>query len=375
MGKIKILIVDDEKLIREGLKLMLSTFDDIEVVDTAENGYKALELCKTKDIDVVLMDIRMKDCDGVMGTRLIKEQFTKVKVIILTTFNDKEYIQDALSYGAFGYMLKDSSYQVIYEGIKAAYMGNMVVHPEVANKILTKSNDENKGKELKKYNFSEKELQIIKYIAEGLSNKEISDKVYLSEGLEVTGLGDRKKEKVKKFSGGMKRRLNIAAAIMHHPKVLIMDEPTVGVDPQSRNHIFNFTKNICKEWGTTVIYTSHYMEEVEELCRRVFIIDLGKEIAYGTEEEIKASVFPNNKVTIEAKDISAELILNIEKVNGVLNVKEKEETITLTIDSNFKLHNVLTIIEQYDINIKKISYEEAKLEDVFLTLTGKTLRD
>ena len=113
---------------------------------------------------------------------LIKEQFTKIKVIILTTFNDKEYIQDALSYGAFGYMLKDSSHEVIYEGIKTAYMGNMVVHPEVANKILYKSNDGHRFKELKKYNFSEKELQIIKYIAEGLSNKEISDKVYLSEG-------------------------------------------------------------------------------------------------------------------------------------------------------------------------------------------------
>ena len=161
---------------------MLSTFDDIEVVDTAENGYKALEVCKTKDIDIVLIDIRMKDCDGVMGTRLIKEQFTKVKVIILTTFNDKEYIQDALGYGAFGYMLKDSSHQVIYEGIKAAYMGNMVVHPEVANKMLSKSNDNYKHKELEKYNFSEKEIQIIKYIAEGLSNKEISEKIYLSEG-------------------------------------------------------------------------------------------------------------------------------------------------------------------------------------------------
>ncbi|MGG7213861.1 ATP-binding cassette domain-containing protein [Clostridium nigeriense] len=207
----------------------------------------------------------------------------------------------------------------------------------------------------------------------GLKGKELKERI--NEALEVTGLVEKKKEKVKKFSGGMKRRLNIAAAIMHHPKVLIMDEPTVGVDPQSRNHIFNFTKNICKEWGSTVIYTSHYMEEVEELCKRVFIIDLGKEIAYGTKDEIKTSVFPNNKVTIEAKDISAELILNIEKVNGILNVKEKNETIILTIDSNFKLNNVLTIIEQYGINIKKISYDEAKLEDVFLALTGKTLRD
>lgn len=207
----------------------------------------------------------------------------------------------------------------------------------------------------------------------GLKGKEL--KIRIMEALEVTGLVEKKKEKVKKFSGGMKRRLNIAAAIMHHPKVLIMDEPTVGVDPQSRNHIFNFTKNICKEWGTTVIYTSHYMEEVEELCKRVFIIDLGKEIAYGSEEEIKASVFPNNKVIIEAKGLSAEVIVNIEKLEGVLNIKEKEDSITLTIDSNFKLHTVLTIMEEYEVNIKKISYEESKLEDVFLSLTGKTLRD
>lgn len=182
MGKIKILIVDDEKLIREGLKIMLSTFDDIEVIDTAENGYKALEVCKNKDIDVVLMDIRMKDCDGVMGTRLIKEQFTKIKIIILTTFKDKEYIQDALKYGAFGYLLKDSSHQVIYEGIKTAYMGNMVVHPDVANEILSNNNNSLNNKEIKKYDFSDKELQIIKYIAEGLTNKEISEKLYLSEG-------------------------------------------------------------------------------------------------------------------------------------------------------------------------------------------------
>ena len=207
----------------------------------------------------------------------------------------------------------------------------------------------------------------------GLKGKELKERI--KEALEVTGLVDKKKEKVKKFSGGMKRRLNIAAAIMHHPKVLIMDEPTVGVDPQSRNHIFNFTKNICKEWGTTVIYTSHYMEEVEELCKRVFIVDLGREIAYGSKEEIKSSVFPNNKVIIEASGITAELILNISKIRGILNVKENQDSIILTIDSNFKLNSVLLILEENKINIKKISYEEAKLEDVFLALTGKTLRD
>lgn len=181
MEKIKLLIVDDEKLIREGLKVMLSTFDDIEVVDTCENGFKALEICKSKGVDIVLMDIRMKECDGVIGTRLIKEQFNKIKVIILTTFKDKEYIDEALKYGAFGYMLKDSSYDVIYEGIKTAYKGNMVVHPEVATQIISASSSI-KPKDIDKYNLSDKEISIIEGISRGLSNKEIAEELFLSEG-------------------------------------------------------------------------------------------------------------------------------------------------------------------------------------------------
>ena len=207
----------------------------------------------------------------------------------------------------------------------------------------------------------------------GLKGKLLKERI--KEALEVTGLEDKRKQKVKKFSGGMKRRLNIATAIMHHPKVLIMDEPTVGVDPQSRNHIFTFTKKICKEWGTTVIYTSHYMEEVEELCERVFIIDLGKEIAYGNKEDIKSSVFPNNKVIIDASNMSGEALIKLENVEGILKIDDNKNLITLTINSNFKLGNALNILEKENVIIKKISYEEAKLEDVFLTLTGKNLRD
>lgn len=180
MEKIKLLIVDDEKLIREGLKIMLSIFEDIEVVGLAENGFEALNICKSKPVDVVLMDIRMKDCDGVMGTRLIKEQFTKIKVIILTTFKDKEYIQDALKYGAFGYMLKDSSHDVIYEGIKTAFMGNMVVHPDVAVEMMGSSSAVNH--DIEKFGLSDKELKIIEGIAKGFSNKEISEEMFLSEG-------------------------------------------------------------------------------------------------------------------------------------------------------------------------------------------------
>ena len=180
MDKIKLLIVDDEKLIREGLKIMLSIFEDIDVVGTAENGYKALEFCKGNEVDVVLMDIRMKECDGVMGTRLIKEQFSRIKVIILTTFKDKEYIQDAMKYGAFGYMLKDSSHDVIYEGIKTAYKGNMVVHPEVATKMM--DNSICNKKDIDNFVLSEKEIKIIEFIANGLTNKEISEEIFLSEG-------------------------------------------------------------------------------------------------------------------------------------------------------------------------------------------------
>lgn len=207
----------------------------------------------------------------------------------------------------------------------------------------------------------------------GLKGKELKERI--AEALRVTGLEDTKKQKVKKFSGGMKRRLNIAAAILHHPKVLILDEPTVGVDPQSRNHIFTFVKNICKEWGTTVIYTSHYMEEIEELCDRVFIIDLGKEVAYGEREQIKASVFPNNKVIFEGQGMKGETLVGLKEIEGIIKVTESENKISLTIDSTFKLAKVLAYLEKNNINIKKISYEEAKLEDVFLTITGKQLRD
>ena len=201
----------------------------------------------------------------------------------------------------------------------------------------------------------------------GLKGKVLKERI--SEALKVTGLEENRKQKVKKFSGGMKRRLNLAVAILHHPKVLILDEPTVGVDPQSRNHIFSFVKNICKEWGTTVIYTSHYMEEIEELCKRVFIIDLGKEISYGDREDIKASVFPNNKVIIEAQDITGETIMALKDDEGILKVGGKENSISLTINSKFKLANTLYLLEKNEVNIKKISYEEPKLEDVFLSLT------
>lgn len=178
----KLLIVDDEKLIREGLKIMLSTYDDIDVVGVAEDGYEALEFCRHNSVDVILMDVRMKNCSGVMGTRLIMEQFHDIKILILTTFKDEEYIREALHYGGCGYLLKDSSCEVIYEGIKSAYTGNIVVHPEIASKMIQGIHENNHEEDIDDYGLTEKEINIIKGIAEGYSNKEIAEKLYLSEG-------------------------------------------------------------------------------------------------------------------------------------------------------------------------------------------------
>lgn len=186
MEKIKVMLVDDEKLIRSGMGMILNTFEDIEVISTASNGEEALSECRKSEPDVILMDIRMPKCDGVLGTKLIKKEFENVKILILTTFNDVEYIHEALKYGASGYLLKDSDYDLIYEGIKGCFKGNVVIHPEVASKIINENINYNKKSNLEdiklNYDLNDKEINIIKEVANGLSNKEIAEKLFLSEG-------------------------------------------------------------------------------------------------------------------------------------------------------------------------------------------------
>lgn len=179
---IKVLIVDDEKLIREGLKILLGSFPDINIVGTACDGEEAYKFCTTNEVDLVLMDMRMGDKDGVLGTKLINEYNPLIKVLILTTFKDREYIREALKYGASGYLLKDSSPEKIYEAIKASISGNVVIEPEIASQILSSSSINNVSVDLTKYELSDREISIIKLIADGLSNKEISEKLYLTEG-------------------------------------------------------------------------------------------------------------------------------------------------------------------------------------------------
>lgn len=207
----------------------------------------------------------------------------------------------------------------------------------------------------------------------GLKGKLLKERI--NEALEITGLVDKKKEMLKKFSGGMKRRLNIAAAIMHHPEVLIMDEPTVGIDPQSRNHIFEFAKNICRERNTSVIYTSHYMQEVDDLCQDIFIIDLGREVACGTRDEIKRIGGHSNKVILDMPGYTGKLILELKNILGVKDIIEDDGKLKLLVEDSIKLNEILKKVEDMSFKVNGISYEELSLEEVFLSLTGKNLRD
>lgn len=208
----------------------------------------------------------------------------------------------------------------------------------------------------------------------GLGGKVLKERI--AEALEVTGLSDRKKEKVKKFSGGMKRRLNLAVAIMHRPKILILDEPTVGVDPQSRNYIFEFIKKINRENNTTIIYTSHYMEEVEQLCNNIFILDLGKEIASGSKATIKAMASIHGTINLVLEDSNEEMVLRIKELQGVKDSFITEDVISIFIDEDkFSLEALMLLLVKEKQKIKRINVEEASLEEVFLSLTGKKLRD
>ncbi|MDD3223902.1 MAG: response regulator transcription factor [Clostridium sp.] len=177
----KLLIVDDDALIRESLSILLNMENDIEVVGTASNGKEACELCSKLSPEIVLMDVRMPIMDGVLGTKYIKAQFQDIKVVILTTFKDDEYIKEALKNGAEGYILKNQTSDSIAESLKAVIKGNMVFEKNVAQKISSLIKSESK-KTPGDYKLTSREFDIISLVGEGMSNKEIAAKLYLGEG-------------------------------------------------------------------------------------------------------------------------------------------------------------------------------------------------
>ncbi|MFE6074871.1 ABC transporter ATP-binding protein [Paenibacillus sp. NPDC057886] len=195
------------------------------------------------------------------------------------------------------------------------------------------------------------------------------------EALEFVGLADRQGSYPKSFSGGMKRRLNIACAIAHRPKLIIMDEPTVGIDPQSRNYILNSVRKLNR-MGSTIIYTSHYMEEVEEICSQIAIIDHGKIIAEGTKAELKAIITNQKNISITVRSTESLPMEQLKSIVGVNTVEAAEQTIN--ISSALEINNLNPIIQLLvasGVEIRGVEAQEPSLETVFLTLTGRTLRD
>ncbi|HDX9578652.1 ABC transporter ATP-binding protein [Bacillus cytotoxicus] len=209
------------------------------------------------------------------------------------------------------------------------------------------------------------------YGLSGAAAKKRADEV-----LAYVGLEDRAKDKIETFSGGMKRRVNIGAALMHEPELLIMDEPTVGIDPQSRNHILETVKKL-NEKGMTVIYTSHYMEEVEYLCERLAIVDHGKVIAIGTKSELCNRLADGFMVKLQVNRYDQQLLQKLQALPVVERIVADEDsnTIDIALTHSDAVGTVVSEVVGNRVQIAKLEVQEPNLEALFLQLTGRSLRD
>jgi len=200
-------------------------------------------------------------------------------------------------------------------------------------------------------------------------------KTRMQEVLDLLELNGRAKDAVKNYSGGMKRRVNIGAALLHHPEVLIMDEPTVGIDPQSRSHILDTVKALNKK-GMTIIYTSHYMEEVEQLCDRIYVMDHGKVIATGTKEDLKNLMGGDDIVSLKTDRASEGFLKDLRGNLKVKNADQKGNSITLMVQKDCDiLSDIFEAASRNGVKLKSLDIKTPTLEDVFLYLTGRGLRD
>ncbi|MBN1624387.1 MAG: response regulator transcription factor [Clostridia bacterium] len=181
-GKISVFLVDDQALIRDGLKAILGNGNDIQIVGEASNGKEVISMVKECRPDVILMDIRMPEMDGVEATGYIKKNFPDIKVIILTTFDDDDYIFKAMSYGASGYLLKDIQGEELVSAIKSSMKGNVILPGKIAEKITSRLSSINSRPNIKIDEFTEREMDIINLLIEGKSNSDIAKQLYLSNG-------------------------------------------------------------------------------------------------------------------------------------------------------------------------------------------------
>jgi len=197
----------------------------------------------------------------------------------------------------------------------------------------------------------------------------------VDEVLQLIGLAERQKERVSKFSGGMKRRVNIGIALLHRPQVLYMDEPTVGIDPQTRRNILDSVLELNRQ-GMTVLYTTHYMEEAQELSHHIAIMDQGQVIAYGTHPELVKIVGEQDRITLTINAESARVLESWRATEGVAQLSAEDGTITLLVnDSNLVLPRLFEAAGRTGARITTVEIQEPNLEAVFLHLTGRALRD
>lgn len=208
------------------------------------------------------------------------------------------------------------------------------------------------------------------YISDKAERKELVERA-----LDLVSLNDFVKFKPKKLSGGLLRRLNIACGIAHRPEIIILDEPTVAVDPQSRNNILEGIKKLNDE-GSTIIYTSHYMDEVDFLCDDIVIIDKGKVIAKGTSEELKDMITMNEKISFTSKNLNDDVITKIKAFEHLISYENKDGSVKLSFDhGDGYLMNLIKLLDDNGIRYSSLNVEKPSLNDVFLELTGKDLRD
>ncbi len=208
------------------------------------------------------------------------------------------------------------------------------------------------------------------YIRDKAKRRQLVD-----EAIAFTGLEDFTKMRPKKLSGGLLRRLNIACGIVHKPRLIIMDEPTVAVDPQSRNKILEGIVELNRQ-GSTIIYTSHYMEEVEQICTRIAIIDHGHVLATGTTEELKKMIKTGETITIEAIALDEALLAGIRKLPHVFELSYEDQILKIKLGkAQHNLVRILNYLQEKDISFGRVFSELPTLNDVFLEITGKELRD
>ncbi|WP_342437215.1 ABC transporter ATP-binding protein [Paenibacillus sp. FSL L8-0436] len=196
------------------------------------------------------------------------------------------------------------------------------------------------------------------------------------EVLDIIGLKERRNQAVSELSGGMKRRVNIGAALMNDPKLLVLDEPTVGIDPQSRHHILETVKKLNQDRGMTVIYTSHYMEEVEYLCKRLAIIDHGSLIALGSKEELKLNLKACDTLTVDYSEGNEAALGQLEQISGVTKATVEGKHISMLVSTGERsVIDIVDDIRNLGIRLTGFKYEEMNLESLFLQITGKALRE